>query len=214
MRFAVRGLSTTPRIVPLTLTGVILYGPGPTEMEPSSIGGAAIALNADTCADLDSDGDSAPDWLDNCPTPNIDQANTDGDPWGDGCESAPCQNFATNWNTPAGDDDCDGYGDTTQIGIRAAETFVGTDPNDGCADTLAPNDERGPAFGEPLSPWVMDTNDNGLVTSNDLLSIGIHFGKISPDPDYSPRYDFNGDGRDMLNDLLQAGPFIGRRCTP
>ncbi len=54
--------------------------------------GYLIVLVAQTAgaAELDSDGDSIPDSIDNCPDePNFDQHDTDGDGIGDACDSCP-----------------------------------------------------------------------------------------------------------------------------
>jgi hypothetical protein len=86
---------------------------------------------------------------------------------------AECPTVRLPWDVGPGDTDCDGYASITAYGFRAPESFIGTDPNDSCADTTTPNDERGLAFGEPLSPWPTDTNDNGrLTTIADLLAGG------------------------------------------
>ena len=55
------------------------------------------------------------------------------------------------------------------------ETFIGTDPTDACADTATLYDERGLAFGESLSPWPPDVNDDGKYTLSDMLSIAPAF---------------------------------------
>jgi hypothetical protein len=157
--------------------------------------------NAGTTGDVtatppDSDGDGVPDAGDNCPArPNPDQT-------------------LPSWSVPpSGDPDCDGAGTSASFGFLASETFVGTDPNDGCADTTTPNDERGPAFGEPLSPWVPDTNDNGLVQIGDLLSVGAALNTSPPNPNYTNRFDWNGNGSVSISDLLTVGAFLNKPCA-
>ena len=59
----------------------------------------------------------------------------------------------------------------------AAETAIGTDPLDACADTTTSNDERGPAFGEPVPPWSHDLNDHRSVTGTDLSAIAAVIGQ-------------------------------------
>jgi hypothetical protein len=77
-------------------------------------------LDAD-CPGADDDGDGVADAADNCPeVPNADQTNTDGDEWGNACDS---------------DDDNDGFDDTI-------EAYLGTDPLDDCPDD--PSDDAWP----------------------------------------------------------------------
>ena len=94
----------------------------------------------------DTDGDGVPDSIDNCPN------------WHNATQVLPP------WSIPASDSDCDGYSATTSVTQRASEAFLGTDPTDKCADTTTWFDERGPDFGEPLSPWPPDINDDGKMT--------------------------------------------------
>ncbi len=177
----------------------------------------------DVCPD-DSDNDSDGDGIcvgatfqppktggnDNCPnTANPGQANADGDPYGDACETVDCVNQFTPWITPAGDVECDGYvtGDA-----NSGEVFIGTDPTDACADTTTWFDERGPAFGEPLSPWPPDINDDGWATLSDVLAFAPSFLKIKPDPAYDPRFDLNTDDRVTLGDVLSYAPYFLLKC--
>ena len=118
------------------------------------------------------------------------------------CASAP-------WFVPVGDTDCDG---TVTGDVNSGELFIGTDPNDACADTAMLFDERGPAFGEPLSPWVYDTNDDGKATLSDVLAVSPSFNKIKPDPDYDPRFDWNTDDRVTLSDVLSISPYFNKFC--
>lgn len=104
----------------------------------------------------DPDGDGVAGGLDNCPdVPNADQTNTDGDAFGDACDT---------------DDDNDGLSDT-------AEAAAGTDPldpdtdNDGIPDGAdqCPA-EPGPATnnGCPDVPPPVDTDGDGVPDSQDL----------------------------------------------
>ena len=108
-----------------------------------------------------------------------------------------------------GDPDFDGFvtGD-----VNSGETFIGTDPNDACADTATRYDERGPAFGEPLSPWPPDINDDGKATLSDVLAFSPAFNKTKPDPAYSPRFDLNTDDRVTLADVLSISPYFNKFC--
>jgi hypothetical protein len=163
---------------------------------------------------MDQDGDGGPDFLDNCPfTPNPGQQDVDGDGYGDVCDNCPAtanldQKDYDNDGVPGlqpgptdnfGGDVCDNDGDNDSKGAGPApgffrdsrELFMGTDPLDECADTATSNDERGPAFGEPLSPWPPDFNDSGKVTSGDLVLFKQHY--MNPAM-YNVRYDLNASG--------------------
>ena len=165
----------------------------------------------DHCDDPDTDG--VFDITDNCPDfVNSGQENADGDQWGDACDNCPAT--ATSWFVNPGDTDCDGFADTITYSQRASEAFVGTDPNDSCADTTTPNDERGPAFGEPVSPWVTDTNDDGITTLGDILAVAPYFLSPNPNPNYWARFDWNADGKVTLSDVLAVAPFFLKTCVP
>jgi len=96
--------------------------------------------------------------------------------------------------------------------LNSGEVFIGTDPDDACADTTTSYDERGPAFGEPLSPWPPDVNDDGRVSLSDYLAFAPSFNKIKPDPAYDPRFDFNTDERVSLSDALSIAPYFNKFC--
>ncbi len=117
------------------------------------------------------------------------------------------------WSIPADDSDCDGYSATNFVTQRAPEAFLGTDPTDKCADTATAFDERGPDFGEPVSPWPPDINDDGQTTVQDALAFGAHWLTISgQDAGYSARFDLNGDGKISLSDVLSLAPFFNKFC--
>jgi len=40
------------------------------------------------------------------------------------------------------------------------------------------------------------------------------FNAVDPDPAYSPRFDFNADGRISLADVLKYLPVFNLTCTP
>lgn len=117
------------------------------------------------------------------------------------------------WEWPAGDGDCDGYASSASQPLRASEVFMGTDPEDACADTPAMLDERGPLYGEPLSPWPVDTNDDGTANFGDVLIFAPHFLSSTGDANYWERFDWNGDGTVNFGDVLQIAPFFLQSCT-
>ncbi len=92
------------------------------------------------------------------------------------------------------------------------ELFMGTDPLDPCADTTMPNDERGPAFGEPLSPWPPDGTDDQSANVGDVIK--LFRGIIGVPANYTPRSDFNADGVVNSGDVI-AGfkDIIGTNCA-
>ena len=132
---------------------------------------------------------------DNCPTvPNPDQANSDGDNWGDACDYCPMT--PTPWHVPAGDDDCDGS--TTAI-----ETYVGTDPWDACPD--GNTDDAWP-------PDVQATQGCGFHNARvDILDVLCYKPKIKPP--YDPRYDLDANGTVNILDVLLFKPVFGAQCT-
>lgn len=56
---------------------------GNTDAAAGTLRSFSVTLTFTTC---DTDGDGADDGADNCPGPNADQANLDGDPFGDACD--------------------------------------------------------------------------------------------------------------------------------
>jgi len=95
--------------------------------------GECAIEQAVTYADVDivgdSDGDTVPDTIDNCPSDyNPNQADTDGDGSGDACDD---------------DDDNDAFEDSV-------ESYVGTDPLDDCPD--GPGDDAWP-FDVNVDTW-------------------------------------------------------------
>ena len=78
----------------------------------------------------------------------------------------------------------------------------GTDPTDACADDTTPDNERGPDFGEPLSPWLFDINDDQIASISDvLLYIGVWQAEVG-DLDFDPRFDTTADGIISISDVL------------
>ncbi len=86
---------------------------------------------------------------------------------------------------------------------------------DDCADTSTPNDERGPAFGEPLSPWPPDLNDDRFVDITDIVPVASWFGSaVPPAP---ARYDIAPDPPDGfvdITDIVRLAGLFGQSCTP
>lgn len=154
---------------------------------------------ADVCETaVDSDGDSVLDDADNCPAwPNAGQA-------------------LPSWSVPVGDSDCDGFPATVTAGARGRESFIGTDATDQCADDAVINNERGPTFGEPVSPWPPDVNDNRQANLSDIVAIGPWFNQVGPNPPnllYNTRFDLNASGGVNLSDIVAIGPFFNKSCT-
>jgi hypothetical protein len=121
------------------------------------------------------------------------------DPFGDG----PSPGDVTVTVCATGDSDADskGVGGPCCFLFRDdAELFMGTDPYDNCADTATPNNERGPEYGEPLSPWPPDFNDNGRTDIGDLVALKNHWVPLG-NP-YGPRYDLNANGICDIGDLV------------
>ncbi len=183
------------------------------------------------CAEvlLDSDGDGVPDTIDTCPddantdidgdgicegtgfsppktgdndncpfAANPGQENADGDPFGDACDNCPAT--ATPWFVPVGDTDCDSFTDTV-------ETFVGTDPTDSCANTVA-------EFDEADDRWPADTNDNQLVNVFDVVPFIAALNSVAPGPPYTVRLDFNTSGNITVFDLVPFIQLLNKPCLP
>ncbi len=136
---------------------------------------------------------------------------TDADGYHDGHDNCirwpnPAQNLPP-WVVPANDLDCDGFN-------AARETFMGTDATRHCPATPAANDERGPAFSEPLSPWPVDINDDRKAGLADVLSYIPVYLTTGPMPPYNRRYDLNADNKIGLADILTYIPFYLTTCTP
>jgi DMSO/TMAO reductase YedYZ molybdopterin-dependent catalytic subunit len=147
----------------------------------------------------DFDCDQVNNEDDNCESiPNPDQANADGDAWGDACDN--CPTTATLWVVPVGDDDCDGF-------TTADEGVIGTDPAAACPDAL--DDDA----------WPPDLNagtgcEVGHDGSVNILDVLCYKGKLAPDP-YDARYDINQNPPAAVNilDVLLYKWFINMSCT-
>jgi len=188
----------------------------PNPGQEDNYGGPA----GDACEDTDDDGLADAD--DSCP---LEPEDVDGFQDDDGCPDAdndsdglldgvdPCPN-----DSDCDDDSCippdysDCPGPSGGFFNDAVEVFMGTDPLDNCADTSTANDERGPEYTEPLSPWPPDFNDDGRVNLGDILVFRPHFNTLSGQLAYGQRWDLNRDGRINLDELLVLRPYFNTRC--
>ena len=174
--------------------------------------GDGVPDASDTCPDdgnNDIDGDGICEGTgfsppktgdnDNCPTiSNASQTDTDGDGFGDLCES--CPNTFTLWTTPIGDTDCDSF-------LDSIEAFVGTDPNDACADTVGLNNDAD-------DKWPADTNDNQFVDVFDVVPyIGV-LNSAAPGPPYVARLDLNLNGDINVFDVVPFIQLLNKACLP
>jgi len=141
----------------------------------------------------DFDGDDIPDSSDNCPA------------WTNPDQSLPL------WPIPADDPDCDGF-------TAEREVYLGTDPNDQCADTLTQNDEGTPDV------WPVDFNDDQRAAMQDVIFAfvttlapnGLNQDAVPP----LNRVDFNGDTWINMQDVILgyvtrlAPTGLNTMCTP
>jgi len=147
---------------------------------------------------VDSDGDTVPDDVDNCPeTHNPGQTNTDtdlevagasvvGDADGDACDD---------------DDDNDAFDDDI-------ETYLGTKPLDNCTCGPGPDGDA----------WPLDVNMDCFVTvAGDALNFRGRIGASGgppPDPNWLQRLDLNADNYiTVAGDALLYRGMIGETCT-
>jgi len=97
------------------------------------------------------------------------------------------------------DADCDGFTDDE-------ESYIGTDPEDDCADTPAANDEDPDA-------WPPDFNDDQRVNLADLLPLRDHWNCQVSMACYDPRFDLNTDGRINLGDITILRAYFNTICA-
>ncbi len=96
-----------------------------------------------------------------------------------------------------------------------AEVIIGSDPLDDCADTSTPNDERGPGFGEPLSPLPPDLNDDQFIDISDIVVVAGSFGQAAPPA--LARHDVAPDPPDGfvdITDIVKLAGLFGQSCAP
>jgi hypothetical protein len=187
-------------------------GPGGctgSDLCPFTASGQAVDANGCSQAQVDTDGDGICNsgvpsggpggctGSDNCRTvPNSDQANADGDDYGDACDG--CPTTITAWPTNGLDDiDCDGF--DTPI-----ENLIGTLFNQACAATPDPNDESPQA-------WPVDFDDNQIVDVTDVLTFKPYFfmqGDAAP-----ARHDIVPDDIIDVSDVLTLKPFFFVSCS-
>ena len=126
------------------------------------------------------------------------------------CAATPDSDGDGHGNACDLDDDNDTFSD-------ASEAVIGTDVLDRCADTTTPDDERGPAFGEPVSPWPADINDDRFVDIiGDISKVtGAFAQSVPPAP---ARYDVAPDPPDRLIDVIgdisRLTGLFGTACVP
>jgi uncharacterized protein YkwD len=121
--------------------------------------------------------------------------------------ASACSKGTPPWQVPAGDSDCDGFADT-EVTYQAAESFIGTNPNQACSDTPGADDETG------ADAWPVDFNDDQHVNGQDLARFGTVYNTRSTSPLYSPRFDLNEDGMINGRDIGRFYDFYNRGCTP
>lgn len=133
--------------------------------QPLSPGEAAAVGNI---TPPDTDGDTVPDHLDNCPlVSNLDQANADFDPYGDVCENCP-----TVTNPFQGDIDGDGMGDV-------CDTCPSRRPGDVSGNGIVDVSDVGPFVGVLANPsaatpdesCAADVNASGMPDGNDIKAL-------------------------------------------
>ena len=183
----------------------------------------------------DTDNDTIPDDLDNCPQDaNPDQLNTDGDGFGNVCDS---------------DDDNDSMPDTYEQAnaclnplvanatanpdgdelINYAEMVVGTNPctanpelaldsdSDGFKDgkeRYMGTDQADACSDNSTDPaWPPDINNSKKVDLLDLLVLKPAFNTSIGNSAYNPRVDLDGNGTVNLLDLLLFKPYFNQTCT-
>ena len=167
---------------------------------PRNNAGSTVSLAATTSCDPDSDGDGEPDASDNCPY------------WPNPGQGLPP------WMVPSGDSDCDGWPSTIAASGRGPETTIGTDPSDMCADTGTAFNERGPGFGEPLSPQPPDFNDDRFVDITDINLMGPPIFNLAQgngvNPFYDARFDLSADDFVDIVDVNLMGPPVFSLVAP
>ncbi len=85
-RLTLEATNGGPAVVPLTLSNIGILDSNSNIIPPATVNNATVALDAN-CGDPDGDGDTVPDYADNCLTViNPDQADNENDGLGDLCD--------------------------------------------------------------------------------------------------------------------------------
>jgi hypothetical protein len=214
--FAGWSTPTSGQIIIVNFINAVGSGPYIAEDETLDWGGDVTHSMQTACVDPDLDAVGNCN-RDNCPTvANTDQANQDGDGFGDACEQPNCVTIVNHWTVGTGDTDCDGYADTTTFAPRAPESTIGTMANQKCASTAGTHDEALP------DAWPPDFNDNRIVNVGDVISFNLPFGMQPTDPPVNfagtltpvARWDLNANGVVNVGDVLQLNGFIFKSCVP
>ncbi|MCH7999339.1 MAG: hypothetical protein IIA91_07660 [Chloroflexi bacterium] len=136
---------------------------------------------------------------DNCPTvPNTDQANDDGDEFGNVCDL--CPTVYTPWVVPVGDTDCDRFTDVDEV-------YLDTNPNVRCPANDGPDNEGLPDV------WPFDFYDNQRADLSDVLGFIPVFNLPASTPALK-RFDLDINGLVGLADVLSFIPVFNYKCTP
>ena len=160
---------------------------------------------ADVDLNGDSDGDTVPDTVDNCPSDdNPDQTDSDGDDVGDACDNCP-----GTANPGQEDSDTDGLGDACDDDDDnddfndGVESYVGTDPLDNCPDDLTDD------------AWPLDVDMNGdLSVTGDVFNYRGRIGAKPGEPGWWQRLDLDMDGDlKVTGDVFMYRGKIGETCT-
>ena len=167
-----------------------VYRPAPLPpVHPDVTVDDTVAIGAD------GDGDSVPDFVDNCPgvangpnqagVPYVgNQSDTDGDSVGDACD----------------DDDGDGWRDVIEI------LFLGTDPALCCSYTGTPDDE------DP-DPCPPDSNDDQIVRINDVFFVANRFNALAGNSSYTPRAEIaSQNGAIGIDDVFAVAGRFNQPC--
>ena len=66
----------------------------------------------------------------------------------------------------------------------------------------------------PSAATCFDLNGDGIVTQKDIDIVVAHFGAVTGDQNYDPRYDFNNDGLIGTVDIATIVSHVGETCPP
>lgn len=105
----------------------------------------------------------------------------------------PAQSFVVSASAN-NDNDNDGF-------TNSAEIFIGTDPNDNCADSSTD------------AAWPPDIDNNKIIQIADISAVGGLGGTYVGHPNYLRRYDINADGKINNTDVNIVGARFGGTCS-